>query len=286
MCERDTIAAGFDWAVNRRELALGALASLAACSGRSAGGSAAALSEERVRLATPDGTMDAFFVAPARGRHPAILTWPDIAGLRDAYQVMARRLAGDGYSVLVADTYYREAPAPRFRDLADFAAQDGFRRSEAWRAKLDAAAIGRDAAAAIAWLDGRPEVDTKRGVGTHGYCLGGAYTVWAAAAVPERVHAAASFHGWRLVVPDDPQSPHRLLGRTKAQYLFAIGRNDDAKDPGEKEVLRAAAAAAGRPAEIEVYPADHGWMTIDSDVYDRAAAERGWARMRALFRTM
>jgi carboxymethylenebutenolidase len=89
-----------------------------------------------------------------------------------------------------------------------------------------------------------------------------------------------------VVVPDDPQSPHAMLGRTQARYLFAIGRNDDAKDPQEKEVLRQAAAAAGRPAEIEVYPADHGWMTLDSDVYDQATAERGWARMSALFASL
>jgi len=290
MCDRDheqaRRAAPFDWAVNRRQFTLAAMGALAACGSRPAGDGGRALAEERVRLVTPDGTMDAFYVHPVRGKHPAIVTWPDIGGLREAYRVMARRLAGQGYAVFVIDTYYREAPAPRFRDFAEFAAQDGFARSAPWREKLTADAIARDARAAIAWLDRRREVDTGRGIGTHGYCLGGPYAVWTAAAVPERVRAAASFHGWRLVVPGDPQSPHAMLARTRARYLFAIGRNDDAKDPAEKNILREAAAAAGRPAEIEVYPADHGWMTMDSSVYDAAAAESGWARMSALFATL
>ena len=176
MCERDHFdlsAAALGWALNRRQFALGALGALGACGATPKGDKSAALVEETVRLAMPDGGMDAFFVHPARGRHPAILTWPDIGGLRDAYRAMARRLAGLGHAVLVVDPYYRETPPPRFRDFADFAAQDGFRRSEPWRAKLNADSIGRDAAAAIAWRDRRPAVDRRRGVGTQGYCLGG-----------------------------------------------------------------------------------------------------------------
>lgn len=291
MCERDQAEEwkrdrAFDWAANRRQFTLGAIGALAACASGSAGGGSGGLAEEWVRFATPDGTMDAFFVRPAHGRHPGILTWPDILGVRDSFQVMARRLAGQGYAVLVLNHYYRAAPAPQFdRGYADFLAQGGFDKIKPWREALTADSIGRDAKAAIRWLDRRKEVDTARGVGTHGYCLGGPFTVWTAAAVPGRVRAAASLHGWRLVT-DDPQSPHKLLDRTKARYLFAIGRNDDAESPGEKTVLRQAAAAAGRLAEVEVYPAAHGWTLIDGTAYDAAAAERAWARMSALFATL
>jgi carboxymethylenebutenolidase len=107
--------------------------------------------------------------------------------------------------------------------------------------------------------------------------------VWTAAAVPGRVRASASFHGWGLVKPENPNSPHKLFEKTRAGYIFAIGKNDDEKAPEEKNVLREAAAAAKRPAEVEVYPATHGWMLPDSAVYDAAQAERGWARMTALF---
>ncbi|MFN3389280.1 MAG: dienelactone hydrolase family protein [Allosphingosinicella sp.] len=264
---------------------LAGAAAFAACTTAPAAGGAR-LVEERVRIATPDGTMDAFFVRPADGRHPAILTWPDIAGLREAFEVMARRLAGQGYAVLVVNPYYRAAPSPQFSDFAAFRAAGGFEKVGPWRAALTADAIRRDATAAVAWLNRRREVDRDRGVGTHGYCMGGPFTVWTAAAVPQRVRAAASLHGGGLVRPDDPQSPHALLDETQARYLFAISQDDDAKAPDVKTALRDAAAAAGRPAEIEVYPADHGWTVIDSPAYDAAAAERAWTRMSALFATL
>jgi carboxymethylenebutenolidase len=289
MCERDRIderlrSGTFDWTANRRQFAIAAMAALGACAARPLeGGGADALAEEWVRVPTADGVMDAFFVRPAAGRHPAVLLWPDILGVREAYQAMARRQAAEGHAVLIINHYYRAAPAPQFdRGYADFLAQGGFDKIKPWREALTAESIARDAEAAIAWLDRRSEVDRKRGVGTHGYCLGGPFTVWTAAAVPRRVRAAASFHGWRLVT-DDAQSPHRMLGGTKARYLFAIGQNDDAETPEEKNILREAAAAAGRPAEVEVYPATHGWMVPDGRAFDVAQAERGWARMRALF---
>jgi carboxymethylenebutenolidase len=214
---------------------MGAMGALAACASRPAGGDGGALAEEWVRFATPDGTMDGYFVRPAKGRHPAILIWPDILGVRTVFQMMARRQAAQGYAVLVLNHYYRAVPAPQFdKGYADFYAQGGFDKIRPWIRMLTADATMRDATAAIAWLDRRREVDTRRGVGTHGYCLGGPYTVRTAAAVPDRVRAAASFHGSGLVRPDDPQSPHKLLGKTQASYLIAIGKNDDEKTPEEK----------------------------------------------------
>jgi carboxymethylenebutenolidase len=112
--------------------------------------------------------------------------------------------------------------------------------------------------------------------------MGGPFTVATAAAVPARVKAAASFHGGGLVT-DKPDSPHRQIKATQASFLFAIAQNDDAKQPEAKTALREAAEEAGRPAEIEVYPADHGWSVPDSPVYDRDQAEKAWARLLALY---
>ncbi|WNO54795.1 dienelactone hydrolase family protein [Stakelama saccharophila] len=287
MCDRDNLAewarsGGFDWSGNRRQFsAMAAMGALSACAATAHGD--AALAEDMVRVRTPDGQMDAFYVRPSSGRHPAILTWPDIAGLRDAFKVMARRLAGQGYAVLVVNPYYRSGPAPIFSDFADFQASDGFAKAGEMRKELGPDAIMRDAGAAIAWLDERTEVDPARGIGTNGYCMGGPFTVFTAAAAPDRVRAAASLHGAGLVKEDDSQSPHKLLDRTRASYLFAIAQNDDAKDPEAKTVLRRAAEAAGRPAEIAVYPADHGWTVIDAPAYEQQAAEKAWQRMSGLF---
>ncbi len=292
MCERDDFdneqeTGNMDWSVNRRQFAvIGALGALAACTVSADGiatGAETSLKENMVSVKTADGTMDAFFVRPASGRYPGIVTWPDIAGLRDAFKTMARRLAAQGYAVLVANPYYRSGKAPMFSDFADFQANDGFKKAAEMRKLLGPDAVMRDGRAMIVWLDAREEVDTSKGIGTHGYCMGGPFTVYTAAAVPARVRAAASLHGGGLVQQGDPQSPYNLLAQTKAGYLFAIGQNDDQKEPEVKNLLRQAAATAKVPAEIEVYPADHGWTVIDSPSYAKEAAERAWGRMSALF---
>ncbi len=274
--------------IDRRQFAAtGALASLAACTsmkggeGDKAGSDSGALSESMVNISTADGTMDAFFVHPGKPS-PGVIFWPDIAGLREAKKAMARRLAGEGYAVLVANPYYRDVPAPQFDDFAAFMADGGFQKVGPWREKGGKPdAIERDAKALVAWLDQQDAVDTVRGIGTQGYCMGGPYTVYTAAAVPSRVKAAASFHGGGLVI-DSPTSPHKML-QPGTSYLFAIAQNDDAKQPEAKTMLRKAADAVGAKAEIEVYPADHGWCVPDSPVYDQQQAERAWNRLLALY---
>jgi carboxymethylenebutenolidase len=141
-----------------------------------------------------------------------------------------------------------------------------------------------DAKAFVAYLDSQASVDKKRKMGTAGYCMGGPLTVRTAAAFPDRVGAGASFHGGGLVT-DKPESPHLLVPKLKAQYLFAVAENDDKRQPEAKNVLRETFAKANLPAEIEVYPAIHGWCPPDSKVYNEAQAEKAWSRMLALFKT-
>ena len=287
MCDEAMITRWAREGLSRRQFGmLGGIAVLAACNpgeGMAEDGKAPPLTESTVSFATPDGTMDGFFVHPAEGAHPAVLLWPDIAGIREAKRVMARRLAAQGYGVLVANPYYRDAKGEIWQDFADFAGNDGWPKAREMRGHLNAEAIMRDAAAAIGWLDTQGPVDTARGVGTQGYCMGGPFTFWTAAAVPTRVRAAASFHGGGLVSEGDPLSPHALIGKTQASFLVAIGQNDDAKAPGEKTVLAEAFAAASRPAQVEVYAGDHGWTVPDSPVYAEAAAEKAWADLLALY---
>ncbi len=269
--------------VNRRDFAVmaGAL-TLAGCAGMPANGTAAALRESMVAVPTPDGTTDAFFVHPAKGKHPAVIMWPDVAGLRDAYKAMARRLAEAGYAVLVVNQYYRGAKAPIVTTMAEWRTPEGQAKIRPLAAALTPPGIASDARAFVAWLDQQAPVDTRRRIGTAGYCMTGSYTLRAAAALPARIGAACSFHGGGLVT-DQPDSPHLLIPAIRAPLIIAIARNDDARAPGDKDALRAAATAAGRNAEIEVYPADHGWCTLDAPTYDAVQADRAWGRMLTKF---
>ncbi len=235
-----------------------------------------------VSIATADGTADAFFVAPTKGRHPAVLVWPDIMGLRPAFEQMARRLAESGYAVLVVNQFYRSVKAPFLAPGESFDQPAVRDRITPWRAALTPAATSADGRAFVEWLDRQKEVDPRRPIGSSGYCMGGPMTIRTAAARPDRVRAVASFHGGGLV-GDAPDGPDKLVARTKAGALIAVAQNDDARRPQDKDVLRAAYVAAKLPAEIEVYPADHGWCPPDSRAYDRAQAERAWSRQLALF---
>ena len=270
--------------LTRREFAaLGAAAALSACAsnGNDRPGEQE-LVEETVRITTADGIADAFFVHPAKGKWPGVIMWPDIAGLREAKRIMARRLASAGHAVLVVNQYYRSQPAPVMESFSEFMDPEGRKRAMALYATVTPDMVTRDAKAFVAFLDAKEAVDTKRGIGSNGYCMGGSFTVRTAAAMPDRVKAVASFHGGGLV-GDKADSPIKLLAATKASYLIAISRDDDAKTPGEKDALRKAADAAGRPTEIVVYPADHGWCVPDLPVYDPTQADLAFEQMLGLF---
>ncbi len=269
----------------RRRFGAGALAAgAAACTplkGNAGENGAAPLRGAQVSFETPAGTMDGEFFHPATGRHPAVLFWPDIAGIRPAKRQMARRLASAGYAVLLANPYFRDAAGQQFADFADFVAHDGFAKVTPWREKFTVETIRSDADQAAAWLGRQEAVDNARGFGTQGYCMTGSFALLGPAA-DDRFAAAASFHGGGLVREQGP-SPHAML-RSDADYLIAIAQNDDAKAPADKAALRHAAQAVGADAEIEVYPADHGWCVPDSPSYDEAQAERAWGRLLALYR--
>lgn len=244
---------------------------------------AAEVVESEVEIRTPDGTADAHFAHPAKGAHPGVLVWPDIFGLRPAFRQMGRRLAESGYAVLVVNPFYRTQKAPTAPENPDF--NDPATRTALMnlRATLSATTGATDARAFVDWLDAQPAVDWQRRMGTTGYCMGGPLTMYTAAERPDRIGAGASFHGGGLAT-DKPDSPHLLVPKMKAQFLFAIAENDDQRDPQAKDTLRKAFADAGLPAEIEVYAGTkHGWCPPDAAVYDHDQAEKAWARLLALF---
>ena len=276
MCERDAFEPGERLRLTRR--AFGALAGAAGVGMLMPGAAhAAEVTGTDVEITTQDGTVDAYFVHPASGKAPGVIMWPDIFGLRPAFREMADRLAGQGYAVLVPNPFYREVKGTVVGEDEDLSA--AVQRLLPYMRTVTPERVVTDATALTGWLDGQEAVDTGRKIGVVGFCMSGSYTIRAAAALPDRVGAAASFHG-AGVATDAPDSPHLLAPQTKAQFLFGVARNDDADDPESKNRLK---EAFGDRAEVEVYPADHGWVPPDSPRYDEAQAEKAWSRLLALF---
>ncbi|WP_017932152.1 dienelactone hydrolase family protein [Robiginitomaculum antarcticum] len=254
-----------------------------AFAGCAPGEAAAGITENDVVINTPDGQADAYFAHPSDGAHAAVLIWPDIVGLRPAFKMMAKRLAGDGYAALVINPYYRQVKAPLVEVGQTFKDPAVREKIVPYARALTQDTTRTDAAAFVNWLDAQEAVDKGRKIGTTGYCMGGPMTMITAATMASRIGAGASFHGGGLTT-DQPDSPHLLIPQMNADYLIAIAENDDERDPQSKETLREAFAATDNSAEIEVYAGtQHGWCPPDSAVYNEAAADKAWARMLALF---
>jgi len=249
--------------------------------------------ETDVQVKTPDGMCDAAFIHPASGAHPAVIVWPDAFGLRPSMRDIGKRIAAEGYSVLVPNPFYRVAKAPVFQDPQSFDFQN-----PADMAKLRplmgsigaAGAAEKDATAFVAFLDAQPQVAKAKKFGTQGYCMGGPLVVRTAGALPNRIGAGASFHGGGLVT-NAPDSPHLLAPKIKARMYFGVASNDDERQPDAKDKLREAFAAAKVPAEIEVYPSLHGWCVPDmpnqngKPIYNKPDAEKAWSKLVALYKT-
>ena len=240
------------------------------------------VTEADVEVTTPDGVADCYFVHPSTGQHPAVLVWPDILGLRPAFRAMGKRLAQSSYSVLVVNPFYRDARSPVVGEGASFGQPETRDIVLPMARNLNADTHFTDARAFVGFLDQQTAVDTARKVGTTGYCMGGPMVMRTVAAVPDRLGAGATFHGGGLATDAD-DSPHLLIPDTTAHMLHCVAANDDENDPEATNTLREAYAAAGLPAEIEVYEgAMHGWCPPDSQVYNEAQAERAWSRLLVL----
>lgn len=251
------------------------------------------LTERDVEITTPDGVCQAAFIHPASGSHPAVLVWTDAFGLRPSMRALARRLAVEGYAVLVPNPFYRVAKAPVFESASSFNFTDPEQRAKLGPLMGSITAPGaaeRDAAAYVAWLDAQPQLTRTAKIGTQGYCMGGPLVVRTAAAVPDRIGAGASFHGGGLVTPN-PESPHLLASKIKGRMYFGVAANDDAQQPDAKTKLKEAFDAASVPVDVEVYSAMHGWCVSDmpnqpngDPIYHQSEADRAWGKLLALYK--
>jgi carboxymethylenebutenolidase len=282
MCDEHTLEVWSEYLkdhppINRRAFgALSAGAGLAAVLPPVA--HAQGVTEADVEITTPDGVADCYFVHPTNGKHAGVVIWPDIMGLRSAFKHMGRRLAQSGYSVLVANPFYRDARAPVVPEGTRFG-DPGAEVVRTYAGTLTPETHMTDARAFVNWLDEQSAVDTSRGIGTTGYCMGGPMVMHTAYARADRVRAGATFHGGGLA-----SGPQKYIPQMNADFLIAIAASDDERSPNDKKILRDAFGNTDLDAEIEVYEGTaHGWCPPDSTVYDEAQAERAWSRLLALF---
>ena len=275
-----------DTSVTRRTLLLtmGAVAAAGSMPAFADDSGARPVTEKDVVVKTADGNADAaLFYPTGKGKWPAVLMWPDILGLRPVFREMGRRLAAQGYVVLVPNPYYRAQKAPIVTGPFDFNDQQAMKRISEFRSGLTDEMADRDSDAYVRFLDAQAQTDLHRKAAVQGYCMSGPLSFRSAAVRPDRIGAVATFHPGALVT-DKPSSPHLLIPKSKAAYLVLIARNDAEKMPNEKPDLDTAFAAAHRPATVEIYPANHGWTVAGSQTYDEAQAERAWAELLPFYR--
>jgi carboxymethylenebutenolidase len=239
------------------------------------------VSRSNVTITTPDGACPATLHVPDGGG-PAAIMYVDAAGVRETLRGMADRLAAAGYVVLLPDVYYRHGAWPPFDAATVFTDSLERDRLMGMARSVTAAMFAGDAGAFLDYLADRDEVSGAL-VGTTGYCMGGRASLLVAGHHPERVGAAASFHGGRLADAENPDSPHLLADRIRAGVYVAAAQNDASFPPDQYERLEKAFATAGVRATMETYPAGHGFAVPDNATHDAAADERHWAATTALF---
>jgi carboxymethylenebutenolidase len=278
--------------ISRRDFtALTLAAGVTAAAGASAAG-AAEMVDTDVEIKTSAGTCDAALIHPkGKGQWPGVILFVDVFGLRQTMRDMAKRLAANGYTVLVPNPYYRTTKAPGLPMNLDFKNPEDRAKIGKVRASMTDEAVMSDSTAYVKFLDAQTMVNKKAKMGVFGYCMGGPMTMQAAAANPTRVGAGASFHGGGLVT-DKPDSPHLKVPTMKAQFYFAIAANDDQRQPDAKTKLAEAFKAANLPEKQEVYEGcNHGWCVKDmpngddgKPLYNEAGAEKAWGELVALYK--
>lgn len=239
--------------------------------------------EQTIDIPTASGAMTTFIVHPERdGPHPVVLFFMDAPGIREELRDMARRLATVGYYVMLPNLYYRQGVL-EVADLPPLPQPEARERMLGLMATLSIAEVMADADALLDFADRDPAASPGP-AGAVGYCMSGQFAINLAARHPGRIGAAASIYGVKLVTDQD-DSPHLAAARAGGELYFACAETDHWAPLEMVEALDHAVKAEGIRAEVELYPGvEHGFAFPQRAVYDKAAAERHWERLFALFR--
>ncbi|MBW0104426.1 dienelactone hydrolase family protein [Pseudonocardia sp. KRD291] len=233
-------------------------------------------------IRTPDGDAPATLHTPdGDGPWPGVILYADGGGVRPAMHDMAAHLAVLGYAVLLPDVYYRHGDWAPFDFATAFSDPEERARLMEMVGGMTSEMVAVDAEAYVTALLARPEV-SGTAVGTTGYCMGGALSLRTAGTQPERVAAAASFHGGSLAT-EAQDSPHRLADRIRATVYVAAAENDEYFPPEQYERLDQAFSAAGLTYTLETYPAAHGFSVPDNPTHDDEAEQRHWDALQRLY---
>lgn len=240
--------------------------------------------EQKIQIPTPAGAAEGFlYHSEGDQPRPGVLFLTDIGGIRPAQHDKARQLAEQGFVVLMPNIFYRTSKLPVFEFKINFGEERTMKRFAELSAPLTPEAVHRDASAYVDFLAAQDSV-RKGPLGVVGYCFSGSVAMRTAAARPDVVAAAASFHGGRLFT-DAPTSPHLELPRIKARLYFGHAVQDRSMPEEAIAKLNAALAAWGGRYESEIYEgARHSWTEPDSPVYNPAQAQRALAKLVQLFR--
>jgi carboxymethylenebutenolidase len=239
--------------------------------------------EQIVDIPTKDGRTTTFIAHPEReGPHPIVLFFMDAPAIREELRDMARRIATVGHYVMLPNLYYRRGVL-ELADLPPLPEQEARARMFDLMGSINIAMVMSDTDALLDFADRDPAASRGKAAAI-GYCMSGQYAINAAARRPERIACAASLYGVQLVT-DRPDSPHLAAQKTRAELYFACAEHDAYAPLEMVEALDSALKSAGVKAEVELYPgAHHGFAFPQRAVYDKAAAERHWERLFALFR--
>lgn len=236
-----------------------------------------------VEIPTADGQSNGTLHVPdGAGPWPGVVVFPDAGGARETFRDMGDRVASMGYVALVPDVYYRSAGWEPFKMETVFTDEGERGRLFGLMGTLSRERIISDAGSYIDFLLARDEV-TGSAVGTTGYCMGGRMSIITAGEHPDKVGAAASFHGGKIAVPGDPESPHLAAPRMRAKVYVAGAKDDDSYTVDEAKLLEDALTEAGVDHQLEIYPAHHGFAVPDNPTYDQAAEARHWDALSNLY---
>jgi len=242
------------------------------------------MTEQDLQLPMPDGIADAVLFAPEPSNPlPGVLHLPDIGSIRAAHREMAGRLASQGYTVLMPNPFYRTGRPPMWNFQRKMGEPRTMQRFGELVGPLTPEAQQRDAAAYVDLLAAQPAV-RPGALGAVGYCFGGALALRSAAARPDKIVAAASFHGGGLYKAGDPHSPHLLLPRVEARLHFGHAEGDSSMTAEDIANFERALAAWGGDYESEIYAgASHGWTVPDNPLFNPPQAERAFDKLTELF---